>query len=247
MPRALYRFVRGFVSSDPSHVIVTKEKSWPSQRQVSDYLLCSQCEARFNEKGERWVLKNCYRGHSSFGLRNILKEATPLMQGAELAVYAAAHIPSISVPDLAYFASSVIWRAAVHDWKYGHHELERPFLGERYEEELRLFLLDKEPFPTNAVVWVSVSDLGQEELVRTIVFPYGGKSEGYHLYQFAIPGLRFHFFLGNSIPPLMRRMCAFHSPEHLIYLTNKVDAAIFSDFGKLLATSKPTTKLITVS
>ena len=209
--------------------------------------MCSQCEARLNENGERWVLRNGYRGEGSFRLQQSLQQALPLMGGRELVVYAAAHIASIQVHQLLHFACSVIWRAAVHDWRWENHELKRLDLGERYEEELRRFLLGEQPFPSNAVLWVSVSKLSQPELAKAMVFPYGGREDGYHLYQFAIPGLRFHMFLGNCIPPLIRRMCTFRSPENLIYFTDRVDEEILSDFGKLNATSKLSSKLKVLS
>lgn len=247
MPRALYRYVGRSVSGSANLVVVTEARSWPSSRQVSDHVLCSRCEARLNENGERWVLRNCYRGESSFKLQQSLQKARPLMEGNELLVYAAAQIASIEIQQLLYFASSVIWRAAVHVWRYENHELQRLDLGERYEEELRRFLLGEQTFPSNAVLWVSVSKLSQPELAKTMVFPYGGRAGGYHLYQFAIPGLRFHMFLGNCIPPLIRRMCTFRSPENLVYVTDRVDEEILSDFGKLNATSKLSNKLKALS
>jgi len=243
MPRALYRFVRGSLSGGQDLVVVTRARSWPSSRQVSDHVLCSECEARFNENGERWVLKNCYRGQGTFKLRQSLEETPPLMGGNELLVYAAAHIASVEIRQLLYFSSSVIWRAAAHTWRYENYELERLLLGGRYQEELRRFLLGDQPFPSNAVLWVSVSNLSQPELAKTMVFPYGGRADGYHLYQFAIPGLRFHMFVGNCIPPLIHRMCTYRSPENLVYLTDKVDEEILSNFGKLSRTSKPSKRL----
>jgi len=56
-------------------------------------------------------------------------------------VFEASQIPSIQVTKLVYFASSIIWRASIHIWKYEGHQLKTLDLGVGYQEEFRLYLL----------------------------------------------------------------------------------------------------------
>lgn len=40
-------------------VLVKKSTAFVSSAQARAYLLCEECERRFNDGGEDWVLKNC--------------------------------------------------------------------------------------------------------------------------------------------------------------------------------------------
>ena len=141
MPRALYRFVRSGAKLSPNAVVVSKTNSWLSSRQVSDYVFCAECEALLNEGGEQWVLANCWRGGASFKLRDSLRRSEPSLGKSGMLVFEASQIPSIQVTKLVYFASSIIWRASIHIWKYEGHQLKTLDLGVGYQEEFRLYLL----------------------------------------------------------------------------------------------------------
>jgi hypothetical protein len=92
LPKALYRLVRASRGANGGHDLVytTKVNSWPSPRQVTANLLCGKCEQLFNENGERWVLRQCYRGKHSFKLQETIKKCGPLAQSPGSSYSAAA-------------------------------------------------------------------------------------------------------------------------------------------------------------
>ena len=63
------------------------------------------------------MLRNGYRGHQRFRLRQLLKATKPIFEGQNAAAYSARAASEIRVPELIYYAASVFWRAAVHSWE----------------------------------------------------------------------------------------------------------------------------------
>jgi hypothetical protein len=160
-----------------------------------------------------------------------------------LVTYSAAAVPSIDVTQLVYFATSVIWRASVPVWQIYEHQLEVIQLGPVYERQFLEFVRGGGAFPRNAALRVGVSPSRDPRELLLMVYPCGGRIEGYHHYRFAIPGLRFDLFLGNAIPPLLRESCILRSKGNLIFLTSLVDQANMRDAASLIPTSKLSRRL----
>ena len=140
MPKALYKYLKDKSESNPFPVAVTPEKTIQTSKQISDYLLCKECEDRFNKGGEKWVVENCWRSETDFPLQAALLKTTPLFtNGPDFTAYSGS-APGVEVDRLAYFAASVIWRASVHQWKQYGHAPPRLALGP-YQELLRQYLL----------------------------------------------------------------------------------------------------------
>jgi hypothetical protein len=119
-----------------------------SSREITAPLLCLECEQRLNRRGEEWTLTNCLRGPSAFSLQDALIRSQPsyVDPSAAFAAFAGDSTPGVDPEQLAYFAASVFWRAAVHTWTVDKEHRLKLTLGP-YEEELRLFLLDQSEFP----------------------------------------------------------------------------------------------------
>lgn len=228
LPAALYRRMRTENDANPNPVMMTRKISRQTSQQLKAYLLCQECERRFNASGETWVLAR-YFHENKFLLHDILMSATPIWPNRNISVFAAKKIPSIKVRKLVYFASSVFWRASVHSWKFWGVPVNID-LGKRYEEEFRQYLLGAADFPNNAVIWVSVC--ASRESHPSFNFPAGKRIDTYHHYHFAIPGIVFDLFVGGVIPLASRRMCTLRSQENFIYLSEKVDERIMSDIVK---------------
>src|SRR5262249_51451004 len=71
LPAAMYKFLHS--PGESFHMIVSKEKTFSTSSQFKAYLLCDDCEQRFNGRGERWVLANGYRGRGRFRLQTTLQ------------------------------------------------------------------------------------------------------------------------------------------------------------------------------
>lgn len=233
IPKAAYKIIKE--SEGESPVVVNAEVSLQSDSQMRDHVLCAQCEERFNKNGESWVMKYCSRNAEGFKLKELIDASKPLT-GNGLKVYSAALIPEIDLEQLTYFASSIVWRAAVHKWKLGKKRIEPIYLG-TYREELRRYLLGETPFPKNAVVWVSV--IPEEKLWNVFIPPYGEKVNQCKRYKFPFLGMSFMVFLGNQIDSTFREMCTLRSEKHFIYTGDPSTEMIIRDFGRVVAKSRP--------
>ncbi len=147
LPKALYKLLKNAAASDgqknPNPVVVNKKIALKTSAQVSDHLLCKQCEARFSTDGEKWMLENCWHSDSDFPLRSTLESETPVYVGhSGLSIYEGATISGVNIAKIVYFAASVFWRASAHKW--GPILARRPPYGRRWvirrkqKKELRL-------------------------------------------------------------------------------------------------------------
>jgi hypothetical protein len=216
LPAAMYKNMQ--YPGDTSHISLDRKNlavnNPRTSKQVKDYLLCAQCEDRFSKNGERWVMTNGYHSSGMFPIQMALKNATPSHHAEDFSTYSGQVVPDIEMEPLVYFATSVFWRAAVHDWGDAEYRLQ---LGSQHQEEFRQFLAGTGSFPTNAALLIVVSDA--TTMLEIAAFPFGGKINGtYHSYQFNIPGVEFTLSLGQRMPRACRRICAFHSPERWIFM-----------------------------
>lgn len=236
LSKAAYKLIRKSQNGE-APIMMNSRIAISRDLQVRGHVFCRRCEDLLNKHGEAWVLRNCYRDEEGFALKDALDAAVPQHDAKDLRVYAAANILDIDVPRLAYFAGSVFWRSAAHEWTSGSSTPTRIRLGAKYENELRNYLLGAETFPKNATLWVNV--VTEASLSGYFNFPYGGKQQEFWRYDFQFMGLVFTLFLGGLVPADVRRLCFVHSPEHYIAMSKTVDDLVFSHARKLLTKSKP--------
>jgi len=237
LPAGVYRLLRDTGKSNPNPILVGEALSTQTSGQIEAPLLCGDCEQRFNNRGERWVLQNCFREPGVFRIQEALKAATPLHKLDEGAIYAGAQVANIDVDALVYFAASVFWRAAARHWALLDHKgtLE---LGP-YQEQFRLYLLGQQAFPANAALWVTVW------LVPVLLsaLRFGDARHGYHQHTFSVPGVTFHLFLGQRIPRGIRLACAARSPERMIFLSLEMNASLIRGIGRHVLSTRATGSL----
>jgi hypothetical protein len=235
MPKALYKFMRDPQTKNPNPMVITPTKARQDSRQVKDYLLCAECEDRFSKNGETWVCGHCWRSDSDFPLRATLLAATPLYRsGPDFAAYSGSAITHVDVNALVYYAASVMWRGAVHQWRQYEHIPTRLHLGP-YREELRQFLLGVAAFPRHVAMVVSVSTTTDTQRNSLMVLPWlSDKADGHHRYGFVIPGITFRVTVGKGTPPKIRNLCLAHSPEHYLFMSKQGDADMLSKAGQLI-------------
>jgi hypothetical protein len=223
LPKALYRYLRMATWKNPNPIFMTASRAKQTSEQVHDHLLCATCEDRLNKEGENWVLKHCFRGRGHFPLKEKLLRTEPIQANEESALYAG-DSPGVDIEKLVYFAASVFWRAAAHEWWILDHR-KRLHLGP-YEERFRLFLLAKTDFPARAAITVGVATSDQREHLLLATTPFGKRCKaGFHHYRFAIPGLEFGLFLGR-FPNIVTEACAVRSKRRVIFVSTVVDYGI---------------------
>ena len=202
IPKYLYKRLRTPSLRDSNPVVITAKVVKTSSRQVKDYLLCEECEDRFNKGGERWISLN---GMSDgvFPLRDALRATQPVATLDKAQLYCTTALPSQSTDKFSYFAGSVFWRAAVHEWRNEEFEIKKLELGP-YEEPLRLFLIGQTAFPSNMALWVTISS--SDHLSGSIMFPYLKNRSDYRQFHFAISDIAFDLFVGFRIADEIHKM-----------------------------------------
>ena len=200
MPKSLYRVTRNFFpesAKDHVHVSMKEGSSWLTNNQVKTPFLCGTCENLLSKEGEKTVCGECYRGDGKFILRDKVKNASAIStEGDKRWINPVKETTDINSDAYLYFGASVIWRSSAGKWPDLIGKT-RGSLGEKYQEELRRFLLGETGFPSKIYLLVSVDGDGDEEISPFVSFPVHGKSLGYHCHDFYIPGIRFSFFFGS--------------------------------------------------
>ena len=195
LPAGLYRLCRPVGEANANPYIVTNQGMVQASDQITDYFLCDECEKKFNERGEDWVLKQCYRGNK-FWLRESLTAVAPFMSTDDTSVYLAANIERVNVAALTYFAMSVFWRAGARSWVIRGVPMAAIRL-KVYQERLRLFLDDQAPFPENVAlsVWVSRNTAPH----FATYFPTSERQEDCITHRLYIPGIQFILSIGQQM------------------------------------------------
>lgn len=241
LPKAFYRLLRRSDLNNEHPIICNQGTARSTSDQVKDYVLCGDCEQRFNRNGESYILKNCYRGKGHFKLRQLLEKQEPsYVLGVSDFGYEPTKIEGFDIDKLVYFASSVFWRASVHQWSSRGQQLARSSLGYQYEEEFRQYLLGRANFPANAslLTWVSKA----EEPANVMIFPFTGRMEGgYFWHRFWVRGFMFFLMLGSTIPREVKLMGLPHG--NLVLLGDQVDDLILKEGLNLIRESLPFGKL----
>ena len=237
LPAGLYRLMRDEGGKNPNPVFVTGDTSLQTASQMKAPLLCRDCEDRFNNGGERWILQNCFRGPGEFRLHDALNAAKPLglLTGGG-AVYAGAQIPEVNMDALVYFAASVVWRGAARGRRFAPRS--QLSLGP-YNEDFRLYLLGLRDFPASAAVWVNA----WTSPMSLSCSPNTAPGEGFRHHYFVIPGITFHVFVGQRIPSGLRVGCAARSPERMILLLDEMNGAMMKGVVRTVIASRAAGKL----
>jgi hypothetical protein len=209
LPAGVFAIFRSCTTAGEHPVLITPRGSVFSDHEARAYLLCDDCEARFNREGEDWTLENCWRGPTEFRLRNVLGGAASVEREPGYHVFDGAATTGVEMRKLVYFAASVFWRAAACRWRIGEQLGPRLPLGP-YEESLRQFLLAESaalPDGVALVIGVSVAREDGHNCVAEYPIP-NRRSSGHFTHRFSIPGLSFMLFVGRPMPPVAKSYCA---------------------------------------
>lgn len=237
MPAAMYKNVVGQTNTR-NPVVIARNVSAPSSKQVADYLLCADCEDLFNKNGERWMLSHGWNGES-FPLRDRLNVAMPRYELPGSLAFSGRAV-GIDTDKLGYFALSILWRAAVRRWNepFGGQTSQLPLQTEQ-EDAIRKFLLGEAPFPDFVVMVTVCTDKFSTEsfFMPTPVLGPPGTS-----FSFLTPGIHFRIFVGTTIPQIVRAFCCVNSVPRVIFLRDCSKESIDA-FAQILATSKQSKSL----
>ena len=189
LPSAIYRTFLAADQTDP--IYVKGGQYWRTSKQVRTHFLCSECEERFNTRGERRVIREILTRGGSFPLLNKVKSlGNSLGQVRHGLAYPSGALGPLT-PALTYFAASVFWRATATEWP-GYGRLGLPTFA---QNRLRTFLLGLSSFPSQMVLNVSVADTLDPMYIQACLPRYGDKQGSCWTSSFLIPGIRFDLFV----------------------------------------------------
>lgn len=195
LPQWAYKRVRQMCEPAQHPVLVQGGTACMTSAQVTQDLLCDDCEDRFGQR-ENIVarLTEVQKGKPAF-----LQYLTPMPSRTGRLV----RIDDAIAEPLAYFGASVLWRSSVmrHDC----------YLGP-YEEHLRKYLNGEAVFPATAVMNVGfLEPSGRGEDPYTwFSSPASVRANVVWLHGFIICGLAFRCFAGGRLDqwyPRLRRIC----------------------------------------
>ena len=232
IPRAMYSYVRTPAQKNPNPVVIGRNVTATTSKQVSDYVLCSDCEQLFNRNGENWVLRQVWNG-KRFPLLERLSLAHQDYTFREALVFSGSAV-GIDTEKLAYFGLSVVWRAAVHRWNTPFGGFTQPVDLGTAEEPIRRFLLGQSVFPCEATVMATVCADGGS--AGTFFMPTGISGVPWKGFAMLTLGIHFLVYL-EPLPPVVREFCCVRSARHLIFLRN-CESKTMQAFAQLVATSK---------
>jgi hypothetical protein len=197
IPKALYPTKRQKSATVTRRVVVSGRAP-----HLKAYLLCRDCETRFEQNGESEVLKWLAPKAKRFSLAERLKLALPRERFPDSSRFAAYDI-GLDAAKFAYFALSVVWRGAVHGWSLPDGTRTKLLDLGPHQEAIRKFLAGETEFPHEVVSVVAIV-CSDPEARSLWIIPCQDEEAGCQNYRFIARGVLFRVLLGPSIPPFFR-------------------------------------------
>ena len=191
----------------------TRNSTGIMETDLREYLLCQECETRFNKMGESYVLNLIAAKANRFPLREKLHVALARDIGDGSAPRFSGEDIGLDMDKFAYFALSVVWRGAVHQWMNADGTLMAPSRLGDFEESMRQFLAGEAAFPSNMVVIVAVAS--DNESRRIFSFPEAAVLDGCLNFRFFARGIFFRVMMGH-VPRMFYDWCC-TSPRKCIF------------------------------
>ena len=222
-------------------------------KQLKKHLLCANCEGRFNNNGEKWVIARGYKVGARFPLQDAIRKATPAQSLSNGWVYRLDDVHGVDWEKLAYFALSVFWRGAINSWA-DRFDQERngskpPFIemDPKLQDRLRQFLLGEADYPDDILLMLKIS-AGQSAAARLMSAPSTGDIEfpdaARPQYSFMIPGIIFTLIPGPDVSEkYVKQGCLIRGDGHPVHIMSS-DELFAREAMKLAVTAKPTQNII---
>jgi hypothetical protein len=197
-----YRRARGG-RSNPNPVKVTDGIAVQTSNQITEFLLCADCEQRFGVD-EDYASRVAYQEDGSAPIfDHVLRLGEVEADGAEPGAVPA-YPTTLDCESLLRFGASVLWRS--------HISVDVPSCSLRadHAEAFRLYLLGQGRFPTDAACpLVFIEDAAGQGSPIDLSFttPATTEHDGFDTHRLLVCGLQFEFATGPRIPRAYRRLC----------------------------------------
>jgi hypothetical protein len=252
IPKGVYKRIRESqpvgMTGDP--VVMTGGNSFKTSKQMVKSLLCDACELRLSTFGESVFLNYCLQANHSFPLLERLRlTCMERPESAGTVSYDSSFIAKPFPQEIAYFALSIFWRAAITDWGYRSTKT-RLSVPPTFIEAVREFLLGIQSYPDSFVLQVQLlpkSNLPEDTRFQFFL-PWKLKdtstlASDISWYAFEILGMHFSLFVGPSSIAQLGHFCFSRAARHPIFVSAEMSAFSIQMMAKMIADSAPSTKL----
>ncbi len=213
LPSSIYRRLQNPPAVIKEPIWLTADVALATSKQGRDYVLCARCEKLLSRNGEDYAAKQMCDKGKNFPLLEALKNAPALGFWPGASAYSALTV-GIDTEKLAYFALSVLWRSAVHDWPIpAGGRLPRIGLA-GLEEVVRKYLIGNSFFPRDASLIITVAT---DQKSRGVAYEPSATAGFPGAYGFLACGIHFAIFLGSSVPSQIREIRCVTSPRQPIF------------------------------
>lgn len=190
----------------------------PLAGEITQPLLCSDCEQRFSQYGESEVLRHIAGkiANKPSLLVPKLEQLTALEQDETLKSYCGSDA-GLNMDMFAYFALSMAWRST-HSWPVPGGDDTKPLSLGLFKEPIRQFLAGETgEFPRDTAVTVFVCT---DKMSRDVWYlPAQADEPWTHDVKFLAFGVQFRVTCGKDMHPTVRRDSC-HMGRKLIHLAN---------------------------
>jgi hypothetical protein len=207
IPKALY------YTGDKKLQYATRAAKGIVRKHIKDLLLCYACERLLDESGESEVMLHVVpKALKEFPLNEKLRLSVARESYPDLERFSGIDL-DIDMDKFAYFALSLVWRAAVHDWEMPDgNMLPRTNKG-NFEPPIREYLLGGAFPPDTAIIVIVCSDA---EIRKVWTTPMCEVDENCLTFRFLIRGVLFRVMMGRWLPKSFREACC-RSPRKCLF------------------------------
>jgi hypothetical protein len=223
IPKSIYRRIR----SGGGPIVMTPQVILGTDRQVHAHVFCGNCETRLSDGGERYMASVVFQGPGKpFPFLEQVRtlrwlERNPLTFSGSQA--------GIDTEKLAYFALSMLFRAAVRKWDTLDGQQTSVNVTPEHTETMRRYLLGETAFPDAVVVVVTAClDLASQYLT----FSPTSTHDGDERFQMSFLGVYLRVILGVAADDPLRTICCIHSREKRVHVENCMSYSLES-FGSI--------------
>ncbi len=219
--RAVYKLIREDEGEDP--IVMTPDLVMQTSRQVRDYVLCTKCEDRFSKGGEKYITKLLWR-RKGFPLLDKLRLALPIEKESSHIAFSGTQV-GVDTEKLAYYALSIVWRCAVHEWKTLGNQKTSIDLLEGLEE-IRRYLLGETGVPPSVGVVVTVcTDIYSQTHVLAPTM-LRDPTKDILIYPMLIRGLHLQVVIAKQGIGPFSEICCFHSQAKKLFVADQSKVTI---------------------
>jgi hypothetical protein len=226
VPAVVYKYSRGKELTNPNPVMLRGDSPKQGTIQARDYVFCEECERRLNENGERWISKIIPDDYGApFPLLEALKKANPVTREPGRVRLSTVGVRDVEIEKLLYFAASVFWRGAVHEWPdFEGCPVPTLDLGD-HRDRLKLYLRGEQPFPSDLYITVMLWPF--EKVPPGLIFPDTYPNATWKRLWFYISGIGFVLDVGSKVPEDVREYSTSGSAQRLVTIDEQFGAMVW--------------------